>query len=201
MTSPSTPRRRAGILAQGLRPAPSPPPPPDIGTDAGMPVPGTGADLTSHGSVPGRRRPQAPAGDAHAAADASPAGPRTYTITLPAGLKMLNLNQRLHWSEERRRAKDIKQAAWAIALHDKLPRLERVSVIAEYQPPDRRHRDGDNMAKSAKHALDGIVAAGCLPGDDKRYVTGTYCTIGEPYPKGRLVIRLTEVPGGSDDAA
>lgn len=41
--------------------------------------------------------------------------------------------------------------------------------------------------------LDGIVAAGCLPGDDRRYVTGTYCTIGEPYPKGRLILRLTEV--------
>lgn len=40
---------------------------------------------------------------------------------------------------------------------------------------------------------DGIVAAGCLPGDDRRYVTGTYCTIGEPYPKGRLLLHLTEV--------
>ena len=119
---------------------------------------------------------------------------RTFTITLPAGLKMINLNERLHWAEERRRAREIKKAAWATALNGKIPRLGRVTVTAEYQPPDRRHRDGDNYAKAAKHAVDGLVAAGCLPGDDRRYVAGTYCTIGEPYPKGRLVLRLTEVP-------
>ncbi len=119
---------------------------------------------------------------------------RTFTIALPAGLKMINLNERLHWAEERRRAREIKKAAWATALNGKIPRLGRVTVTAEYQPPDRRHRDGDNYAKAAKHAVDGLVAAGCLPGDDRRYVAGTYCTIGEPYPKGRLVLRLTEVP-------
>ena len=57
------------------------------------------------------------------------------------------------------------------------------------------------MAKSAKHALDGLVAAGILAGDDKRYVTGTYCTIGALYPKGRLVLTLTEVPATGGEAA
>ena len=88
-----------------------------------------------------------------------------------------------------------------MALAGKVPRLERVCVTSEYQPPDLRHRDGDNYAKSAKHALDGIVAAGCSPGDDKRYATGTYCTIGALYPKGRLVLTLTEVAATGGDAA
>ena len=41
--------------------------------------------------------------------------------------------------------------------------------------------------------VDGLVAAQVLPGDDKRYVTGTYCTIGPVYPRGRLVLHLIEV--------
>ena len=165
------------------------------------PDPVTGAASPLLEAAPGRgRAPRTPAGASDT--DSPPAGSRTFTIALPPGLKMINLNERLHWSEERRRAREIKKAAWAVALHDKMPRLERVSVTAEYQPPDRRHRDGDNYAKSAKHATDGIVAAGCLPGDDKRYVTGTYCTIGELYPKGRLVLHLTEVAAATgNDAA
>ena len=173
---------------------------------AGMPDPETGAaDPATQTAAPVRgRAPRAPvtAGPGGTPASGPPAvtGPsrdragRTFTITLPAGLKMINLNERLHWAEERRRAREIKKAAWATALNGKIPRLGRVTVTAEYQPPDRRHRDGDNYAKAAKHAVDGLVAAGCLPGDDRRYVAGTYCTIGEPYPKGRLVLRLTEVP-------
>ena len=182
---------------------------------AGMPDPETGAaDPATQTAAPVRgRAPRAPvtAGPGGTPASGPPAvtGPsrdragRTFTITLPAGLKMINLNERLHWAEERRRAREIKKAAWATALNGKIPRLGRVTVTAEYQPPDRRHRDGDNYAKAAKHAVDGLVAAGCLPGDDRRYVAGTYCTIGEPYPKGRLVLHLTEVAatGGTDGAA
>jgi hypothetical protein len=80
-----------------------------------------------------------------------------------------------------------------MALNAKVPRLERVSVVVEYQPPDRRHRDADNISPAGKAALDGIVAARCLAGDDKRYVAGVRCTIGEVFPKGRLVLHLTEV--------
>lgn len=126
---------------------------------------------------------------------------RTWTLELPAGLPLLSLNGREHWAARHRKAQALKKAAWAVALQAKIPRLERVSVVAEYQPPDLRHRDGDNIAPSAKAAVDGLVAAGILPGDDKRYVTGTYCTIGTLYPKGRLVLTLTEVAATGGEAA
>jgi len=80
-----------------------------------------------------------------------------------------------------------------MALKAKVPRLERVSVVVEYQPRDRRERDADNISPSGKAALDGIVAAKVLADDSKTYVTGVRCTIGEPYPLGRLVLHLTEV--------
>jgi len=130
-------------------------------------------------------------------ADAMPsAGSRTWTITLPAGLKLMSLNGREHWAERARRTEALKKAAWALALQAKIPPLGRVAVVAEYQPPTvRRRRDAENTpAPSAKACLDGIVAAGVLEDDEcPRYVTGIFCTIGEPYPKGRLVLHLTEV--------
>lgn len=146
------------------------------------------------------KTPQAPAGGAgdNARLPAGSTG-RSWTIELPAGLKLLSLNQRLHWAERNRRAQALKKAAWALALQAKIPRLERVLITAEHQPPpDGRHRDGDNYAPSAKAATDGIVAAGCLPADDSRYVAATTCTIGAPHPGGRLVLHVTEVAAGGD---
>ena len=130
---------------------------------------------------------------------------RTFTIALPAGPKLLSLNGREHWAERARRTEALKKAAWAMALQAKIPRLERVAVTVEYQPRDLRHYDAENTcAPSGKACLDGIVAAGVLEDDEcPRYVTGIWCTIGSLYPKGRLVLHLTEVAatGGTDGAA
>jgi crossover junction endodeoxyribonuclease RusA len=154
-------------------------------------VTGTGGPASSP-PVPGRAgAPQFPA--VGAGANPAPSAGLTYTIALPAGLKLLSLNDRLHWRERNSRAQELKRAAWVMALNAKVPRLERVSVVVEYQPPDRRERDADNISPAGKAALDGIVAARILRDDSKTYVTGVRCVIGEPFPKGRLVLHLTEV--------
>ena len=167
------------------------------GTTAPAPVTGD-ADPAAGDRLPaspGRGRTETPAGRAEPSS-ALPAGTttgRTFTIALPAGLKLLSLNDRLHYGQRYRRSQDIKKAACVMALKAKVPRLERVSVVVEYQPRDRRERDADNISPSGKAALDGIVAAKVLADDSKTYVTGVRCTIGEPYPLGRLVLHLTEV--------
>jgi hypothetical protein len=87
-----------------------------------------------------------------------------------------------------------------MALQQKIPRLERVSVVAEYQPGDLRRRDPDNISASAKAAIDGLRAARVLPEDDSAHVAEVTCRIGSLFPKGRLVLYLTEVaaePGGA----
>ena len=167
------------------------------------PDPVTGAPSPSLGGAPGRGRTQTPAGAGlpvpREVADPVPAGStgRTYTIALPAGLKLLSLNDRLHWAARHRRAQALKKAAWARTLQAKIPPLERAAVIVEYRPPDRRHHDAENTcAASGKAAIDGIVAAGVLPDDEcPRYVSKIVCTIGEPFPKGMLVLHLIEVTG------
>jgi crossover junction endodeoxyribonuclease RusA len=132
---------------------------------------------------------------------AVPAGPRSYTIALPAGLALLSLNDRGHWAARYRRSEALKKAAWALALQQRIPRLERVSVTVEYQPRDLRRRDGDNIAASAKALIDGLRAAGVLPEDDSRHVTEVTCRIGALYPKGRLVLTLTEVATAGSEAS
>ena len=88
----------------------------------------------------------------------------------------------------------FREAGWALARRQRIPHLERASVPAEYQPPDRRHRDADNIAAAAKPAIDGaLVDAGVLDGDDSRYLTEVTYRVGEPYPRGRLVLHITEV--------
>ena len=123
------------------------------------------------------------------------AGSRTFTIALPPGLTLLSLNGREHWSERARRTNALNKAAWAMALQAKIPRLERASIVVEYQPPDSRRRDAENTcAASGKAAIDGIVAAGVLEDDAcPQYVTEIRCTIGEIWPRGRLVLHLTEI--------
>jgi crossover junction endodeoxyribonuclease RusA len=108
-------------------------------------------------------------------------------------MKLLSLNDRLHWRERYRRGDAIRKAAWALAVQAKIPPLARIAVVGEYQPPDRRKRDEDNLTISIKSAIDGIKASGCIPDDSSEHVRYDGCRIGERYPKGRLIITVTEL--------
>ena len=167
---------------------------------ARRPDPGpAGADPATACRLPapsGRGRTRTPA--AGVGASTVPAAGlqgRMWTLELPAGLPLLSLNGREHWAARHRKTQALKDAAIVMARKTRLPRLEHVSIVAEYQPPDRRRRDADNPVASVKAAIDGIVAAGCLPGDDSpRYVAEITCRIGPVYPKGRLVLHIAELP-------
>lgn len=174
------------------------------GRDTPSPGPADEAStrISGAGSKPGRSVPRGvlPAQETGepGRADTSPARPgqgqqRIWRLDLPPGLALLSLNDRGHWAARYRRSEALKKAAWAMALQQKIPRLKRVSVDAEYQPGDLRHRDPDNIAASVKAAIDGLRAAKVLPEDDSRHVTEVTCRIGPLYPKGRLVLYITEV--------
>jgi len=121
--------------------------------------------------------------------------PSEWTVILPAGLPVLSPNQRLHWAERNRRFQALKKAAWAMALKSAIPSLDRARLVIEYQPPDHRLRDADNVpAASGKPCIDGLVAARVLPRDDARHVTQVAYRIGDVCPKGRLVLHLTREP-------
>ena len=124
--------------------------------------------------------------------------PREFTIEMPPGLKLLSLNGRYHWSERSRRTAALKKAAWALALHQKIPPLGPVRIEVEFEPPDNRRRDADNAATaSGKPCIDGLVAAGVLPDDSPQYVRYVTYRVGQTFaPKGRIVLVITELTGG-----
>lgn len=134
-------------------------------------------------------------GKPHTCGPSSPE-PRTFTICLPAGLELLNANERPHWAKKARITRELRKAAWACARSARVPRLERATVLVEYQPPPTsRTRDGGNWAPSGKALIDGCRDAGVFPDDNSRHVVQESYKIGEPYPKGRIVLHITEVAG------
>lgn len=85
----------------------------------------------------------------------------------PAGLSP---NDRLHWAKKALAAKRYKHTCWALALEEKVSAKwdGPVHLWVTFAPPDRRHRDMDNMIASIKSGLDGLAMA--LKVNDSRFV-------------------------------
>jgi Holliday junction resolvase RusA-like endonuclease len=112
-------------------------------------------------------------------------------------MRLLSLNGRYHWAEKGRITRDLRAAACVLARQAKIPPLGRARVTVTYQPPlISRRRDIDNVGPaSGKPCLDGALTdARVLLDDSPQYLTEVTYRIGEPYPKGRLVLTITEVP-------
>lgn len=180
------------------------------GTPVPLAMPGTSA---AHRGVPGTHAPVPPASyvvplaggtgsvPGASASQATVAGapgstPRSWTLEMPAGMKLLSLNSRMHWAERGRITRDLRKAAWALAKAAGIPPLERARVVVEYQPPQvSRRRDLDNVATaSGKPCIDGALTdARVLADDSPEYLTEITYRLGEPYPRGRLVLHIIEV--------
>ena len=114
-------------------------------------------------------------------------------IVLPWPDKRLSPNARVHWRERARIAKAAKFDGWAMTM--KLPidaRLafkqseDPIPLLIRFCPPDKRHRDKDNMIAALKHQLDGIAEA--LGVNDKRFLPSfEFC---EPEKPGRVEVVL-----------
>lgn len=121
----------------------------------------------------------------------------TYTVALPPGLQLLNANRsrREHWANVRGTAREIRKAAALLARHQHIPRLERAHIVYVLHPtPQSRTRDPANWAESAKAAVDGLVDAGVFEDDDSTRVIGPDPRLGDPVPRGQLVLHITPIP-------
>ncbi len=103
-----------------------------------------------------------------------------------------NARSRTHW----KRTRAIKAYRTGCGWEAKTQGARRIeadslSVVITFHPPDRRHRDRDNMIASFKSGQDGI--ADVIGVDDSKWVT-TY-HIGEPVKFGRVVVSIPEVDG------
>ena len=83
------------------------------------------------------------------------------TVTLGWPPRECSPNWRGHWAKKAKAAKAYKLACWALAKEAKVtaPAEGQIRLIIEFIPPDRRHRDMDNMLASVKAGIDGLALA------------------------------------------
>lgn len=86
------------------------------------------------------------------------------TVTLPWPPKELNPNQNPHWAVKARMTKKYRTLSWIHARRAgmsaaTLMGAEEADVHLDFYPPDRHHRDRDNMVASMKAGLDGLADA------------------------------------------
>ncbi|PZQ55748.1 MAG: endodeoxyribonuclease RusA [Novosphingobium pentaromativorans] len=115
-------------------------------------------------------------------------------ITLSWPDKRLSPNARLHWRAKVKPKQSARDgAAWLTAAAPgfqdakaALPAAGPIPVKVTFFPPDRRHRDDDNMIASFKAARDGIASA--LGVDDRRFRPEYH--FAEPEKPGRIEVIL-----------
>lgn len=90
-------------------------------------------------------------------------------IILPWPPRDLSPNARVHWARKSKAAKAYRHECWVLAMSSGV-RVDfdgPVHLWLTFYPPDRRHRDDDNMIAAFKAGRDGIAQA--LGIDDKRF--------------------------------
>lgn len=116
-------------------------------------------------------------------------------LNVPAA-QLLTANQRYHWAEQSRRVKALKLLA-QYGTRSYLNRglwspVPAADITVHLRWPDRRRRDPANWAPTGKALVDGVVAAGLLPDDDWRHVTGPDIRIDmeSPMPPTRDLVSV-----------
>lgn len=131
------------------------------------------------------------------APDPAPASiprPKSWRLELPAEINLMNANDRMHPARRAGFIKVIRQAAWAMARHHKIPALQRAHVFYVVHPDIKeRRRDPGNWSPSAKAAVDGLVDAGVLPDDNHERLLGPDPRIGPPVKGSQLVLWITDL--------
>lgn len=113
-----------------------------------------------------------------------------FSVTLPWPPKSLSPNARLHWAQRSKSAKAYRAACYALCLEAGLrsiPWEGDIHVWIDFYPPDRRHRDDDNMISAFKSGRDGLADA--LKVNDKRFRIHPYV---RPQIGGMVKIKITQ---------
>lgn len=129
---------------------------------------------------------------------------RVYRLTLPWTSPPLSLNHRLNRYDYARQVRNVRETtAWlakAALRQGRLARLDRIRVELHYQPRDNRERDDDNPVATLKACVDGLVDAGVVAGDGRKWVRREMPIIHDATPgqPGRLWLEIRERRRESD---
>lgn len=128
-----------------------------------------------------------------------PPPPPDWTVELPAGLDLLNSNQRLHPMVRSKLTAAIRQAGRKAAEQARVPRIARAYIIGELRPVDRRRRDQGNWYPSAKAAVDGLVDAGVLADDDSTRLVGPDMRLGPVVKGSQIALHIWNLTLGEEE--
>lgn len=112
-------------------------------------------------------------------------------LTLPWPPAGLSPNQRLHWAKKSKIAKAYRRQCHLLCRQAGLrASSNRVRLVLEFVPPDRRKRDDDNLVAAFKSGRDGLADA--LGIDDNRFIT-SFSLSSDCMPGGAVLVRIEEV--------
>lgn len=102
-----------------------------------------------------------------------PAVTDRWVLTLPAGTRLITMNDRLHHMKLYSLNQELKETTGWLARAAKMPRgLELVYIRYYVRRPDMRRLDPSNWMLTAKGCVDGLVECGVLPDDNSKRVIG-----------------------------
>lgn len=133
----------------------------------------------------------------------------SFTITLPAGLPLLNANRRTHHHVRATRTRTIRAAAIeAVADHRPLMEalaaakpgalFQRARIVGYLRPARAGRADPANWYPSFKAAVDGLVDAGLLEDDDHTRLVGPDMRLGDKTTGGQLVLVIHDAADWTD---
>jgi crossover junction endodeoxyribonuclease RusA len=113
----------------------------------------------------------------------------SLTINLLWPYPSLSPNARVHWRRVAEVKKIAKRDAFYVAKAARRDKIaaEGVTARVTFFPPDRRHRDMDNMIASMKAAFDGVSEA--IGVDDSKWSL-QLAPVGEVVKHGRVQVEL-----------
>lgn len=77
-----------------------------------------------------------------------------------------------------------------------IPRLDMVDLLFAFRFPNELHRDTHNLTPVVKAAIDGLVDAGVMKGDDDRYVRRVTYERSRPNGPHEMSLLIREVFDG-----
>ncbi|MFD6531555.1 hypothetical protein [Streptomyces sp. NPDC060184] len=130
--------------------------------------------------------------------------PRRFTIALPTGMRLLNVNEKLHHRPKAEYVKALRGAAMlqcsenpamraALAAANPGPVLDHAYILGIIHPATRRRADPANWYPSFKAAVDGLVDAGVLEDDDHLHLVGPDMRLGPVVRGGQIVLHIEEL--------
>jgi len=133
--------------------------------------------------------------------------PQLVVVKLPAGLDLLNSNQRLGRHERIRYTREIRTAAgWtalgqpalraALGAAKPAPLYQRIHVHGIVHPAKPCHFDPANWYPSFKAAIDGLVDVRLIEDDDHTRVAGPDMRPGAPVEGGQIELHIRPIAHG-----